>query len=40
LVEAHLHRARAAQMLGQTEIVRATTEALAQLPPEKFKRAR
>jgi len=40
MVEAHLHRARAAQMLGQTEIVRATTEALAQLPPEKFKRTR
>ena len=40
MVEAHLHRARAAQMLGQTEIVRATTEALAQLPPEKFRRTR
>ena len=40
MVEAHLHRARAAQLLGQTEIVRAATEALAQLPPEKFKRAR
>jgi Flp pilus assembly protein TadD len=40
MVEAQLHRARAAQMLGQTEIVRAATEALAQLPPEKFKRTR
>src|ERR1035437_953376 len=40
MVEAHLHRARAAQMLGQTEIVRAASEALAKLPPEKFKRAR
>ena len=40
MVEAHLHRARAAQLPGQTEIVRATTEALARLPPEKFKRAR
>ena len=40
MVEAHLHRARAAQLLGQTEIVRATAEALAQLPPEKFKRTR
>ena len=40
MVEAHLHRARAAQLLGQTEIVRATTKALAQLPPEKFRRTR
>ncbi len=40
MVEAHLHRARAAQMLGQTEIVQAATEALAKLPPEKFKRTR
>lgn len=40
MVEAHLHRARAAQMLGQTEIVQATTAALANLPPEKFKRTR
>jgi tetratricopeptide (TPR) repeat protein len=40
MVEAHLHRARAAQMLGQTEIVQATTEALANLPPDKFKRTR
>lgn len=40
LVEAHLHRARAAQALGRAEIVRAVSKALAQLPPEKFQRAR
>ena len=40
LVEALLHRARAAQALGKTEILRAATEALGRLPPEKFKRAR
>jgi tetratricopeptide (TPR) repeat protein len=40
MVEAHLHRARAAQSLGRPEIVRAASEALAQLPPEKFKRTR
>jgi tetratricopeptide (TPR) repeat protein len=40
MVEAHLHRARAAQALGKPEIVRAASEALAQVPPEKFKRAR
>ncbi len=40
MVEAHLHRARAAQMLGQKEIVQAAAEALAGLPPEKFKRTR
>jgi len=39
-VEAQLHRARAAQQLGKTEIVRAASEALAQLPPEKFQRTR
>ncbi len=39
-VEAHLHRARAAQALGKNEIVRAASEALAQLPAEKFNRAR
>jgi tetratricopeptide (TPR) repeat protein len=39
-VEALLHRARAAQALGRPDIVRAACEALAQLPPEKFKRAR
>ena len=40
MVEAHLHRARAAQLLGQTEIVKAASEALAQLPPELFRRTR
>jgi tetratricopeptide (TPR) repeat protein len=40
LVEAHLHRGRAGQALGKPEIVRAASEALAQVPPEKFKRAR
>jgi tetratricopeptide (TPR) repeat protein len=40
MVEAQLHRARAAQALGKPEIVRAASEALAQLPPEKFHRAR
>ena len=38
--QALLHRARAAQALRQPDIVRAASEALAQLPPEKFKRAR
>ena len=40
MVEAQLHRARAAQSLGKTEIVRAASEALAKLPPEKFRRMR
>ena len=40
MVEAQLHRARAAQVLGKTEIVQAASEALAKLPPEKFKRTR
>ncbi|HZL77377.1 MAG TPA: tetratricopeptide repeat protein [Candidatus Limnocylindrales bacterium] len=40
MVEAQLHRARAAQMLGQPEIVRAASEALAKLPPEQFRRTR
>ena len=40
MVEAQLHRARAAQMLGKREILQAVCEALAQLPPEKFKRVR
>ena len=40
LVEAQLHRARAAQALGKADIVRAASEALTLLPPEKFKRAR
>jgi len=39
-VEALLHRARAAQALGRPDIVRGACEALATLPPEKFKRAR
>ena len=39
-VEAQLHRARAAQALRKPEIVRAASEALAQVPPEKFRRAR
>lgn len=40
MVEAQLHRARAAQALGKPEIVRAACEALARVPPEKFKRVR
>ena len=40
MAEAHLHRARAAQALGKTEIVRAASEALGKLPTEKFRRAR
>ena len=40
MVEAHLHRARAAQSLGKPEVVRAASEALAKLPPEKFRRMR
>ena len=40
MVEAQLHRARAAQALGKPEVVRAASEALAQLPPEKFRRVR
>ena len=40
MVEAQLHRARAAQSLGKPEIVRAASEALAQLPAEKFRRMR
>lgn len=40
MVEAQLHRARAAQALGKTEIVRAASEALAKLPAEKFKKTR
>jgi tetratricopeptide (TPR) repeat protein len=40
MVEAHLHRARAAQALGRPEIVRAASEALAGLPLEKFRRMR
>ena len=40
MVEAQLHRARAAQALGKTEIVRAASEALSKLPAEKFRRTR
>lgn len=40
MVEAHLHRGRAAQALGNADIVRAVCEALSQIPLEKFKRAR
>lgn len=38
MVEAQLHRARAAQALKKPEIVRAASEALAKTPPEKFLR--
>jgi len=40
MVEAQLHRARAAQALGRADIVRAVSETLAQLPAEKFCRTR
>jgi tetratricopeptide (TPR) repeat protein len=40
MVEAQLHRARAAQILGRPEVVRAASEALARLPLEKFRRVR
>lgn len=40
MVEAQLHRARAAQALGKIEIVRAASEALSRLPAEKFQRTR
>lgn len=40
MVEALLHRGRAAQALGRPEIVRAACEALARLPAEKFRRTR
>ena len=40
MVEAHLHRGRAGQALGKPELIRAASEALAKLPPEKFQRAR
>jgi tetratricopeptide (TPR) repeat protein len=40
MVEAHLHRGRAALALGRPEIARAASEALAQIPPEKFRRMR
>jgi len=40
LVEAQLHRARAAQVLGKADVLQSACEALAQLPPGKFKKAR
>jgi hypothetical protein len=36
---AHL-AGRRVRVLGKTEVVRAASEALAQLPPEKFRRTR
>jgi Flp pilus assembly protein TadD len=39
MVEALLHRGRAAQALGKSDVVRAVCDALSQLPPEKFRRA-
>ncbi|MFM2082174.1 MAG: hypothetical protein RL380_865 [Verrucomicrobiota bacterium] len=39
MVEAQLHRARAAQLLGRAEVLRAASAALAQVPAEKFRRA-
>jgi tetratricopeptide (TPR) repeat protein len=40
LVEAQLHRARAAQVLGRADVLQSACEALAAVPPEKFKRTR
>lgn len=40
MVEAQLHRARAAQALGRRDILQAACETLAKLPPEKFRRVR
>jgi len=40
MVEAQLHRARAAQALGKSEVVREAAEALSRVPPEKFHRTR
>ena len=40
MVEAQLHRARAAEALGKTEILREASAALAALPPERFRFAR
>jgi tetratricopeptide (TPR) repeat protein len=40
MVEAQLHKARAALALGKTEMLRAASEALSKLPLEKFQRAR
>jgi tetratricopeptide (TPR) repeat protein len=39
MVEAQLHRARAAQLLGRTEVLRAASGALAQVAAENFRRA-
>jgi len=39
-VEAHLHKAAAAKVLGKAEIVRETALALAAIEAEKFRRAR
>jgi tetratricopeptide (TPR) repeat protein len=39
MVEAQLHRARAAQLLGRTEVLREASGALAQVAAEKFRRA-
>ncbi len=40
MVEAQLHRARAAEALGKKEILREASAALAALPPERFRFAR
>jgi tetratricopeptide (TPR) repeat protein len=40
MVEAHLHKGAAAKALGKMEIVRETSEKLAALEAEKFRRAR
>ena len=40
IVEAHLHKAAAAQALGKMEIVRETSGKLAAIEAEKFRRAR
>ena len=40
MVEAHLHKAAAARALGKMEIVRETSEKLAAIEAEKFRRAR
>ena len=40
LVEAHLHKGKAARALGKKEIVREVCAALAAIEPEKFCRAR
>jgi tetratricopeptide (TPR) repeat protein len=40
MVEAHLHKAAAARALGKMEIVRETSEKLAAIAAEKFRRAR